>query len=133
VRRVLAALERVKNGAKLPMPPSVNPVSSPPVLKTVETVRKTSAPLTIPIYESIEEVPGEELQRIVSEKLRSYGATAPDDLIKETARHLGFQRTSKRIQARVEETLEDLIRRGEIVRTTDGRFQGVPKNRAARA
>ena len=57
--------------------------------------------------------------------LHDFGATEDSGLIQSVARQLGFKRTGNRIQARIEECLEVLIRAGQVCRTADQRLQAV--------
>jgi very-short-patch-repair endonuclease len=82
-------------------------------------------------YESIDEVPESVLQEIACRALHAFGATKEGELIQSVARQLGFKRTGKRIQARIAECLEELIRAGQICRTADQRLQAMPTSRAA--
>src|SRR5262249_39721232 len=59
------------------------------------------------------------------------GATEAGELAQAVARQLGFKRTGKRIQARVEACIEGLVRTGVIGRAADQRLQLAPAARAA--
>jgi hypothetical protein len=77
----------------------------------------------VPSYESIEDVPESVLRDAVCRLLRAFGATEGGELARSAARHLGFKRTGRRIQERVERCVEGLIVAGTICRAADKRLQ----------
>jgi hypothetical protein len=82
-------------------------------------------------YSSIDEVPDSALRDVLLRSLRTYGATEVSELIQTAARQLGFKRTGKHIQARIEKFIERLDREGQICHTADRRFQLAQTGRAA--
>jgi hypothetical protein len=70
-------------------------------------------------YSDIMDVPEKVIVEKVLLLLRRYGKTAPDDLIKEVARELGFNRTAHRIKTRLSGAIESLIL-GKVVYSSDG-------------
>jgi very-short-patch-repair endonuclease len=138
VRRVLSALEEARRDAAAPPPaPAVPPADrraeGPPAEKPpvpAATAGKTPQPAT-QSYGSIDEVPETTLFEVVCRTLHTYGATGESELIQAVARQLGFKRTGSRIQARIEGSLERLIRAGQVCRTADQRLQATPASRAA--
>src|SRR5262249_13460513 len=112
VRRVRAALEQA--GRQATPPPRPLP---PPPQPQGASVPARPAALTAPAppsYQSIDEVPEFVLRELVCLSLRNFGATEAGDLIQAVARQLGFRRTGKRIEARIEQSLEGLIDAGQI-------------------
>jgi very-short-patch-repair endonuclease len=125
VRRVLEALEKAQKLESRPPPiasPATVPVAKNPTPSTFTPVMATSE-RSLLNFDSIHDVPdatlGEELLRV----LRTYGATNLDDLFHALARQLGFQRTGKRIQARLQQLVDRLIQTGQVGHTGDGRLQ----------
>jgi very-short-patch-repair endonuclease len=132
IRRVQAALETARHeraeAPPLPAaPPALRPVEPQGEQESAETA---AAPAAV-TYKSIEDVPGGVLREMVCRSLQTFGATEAGELIQAVARQLGFKRTGNRIQTRIEECLEGLIRTGEICRTSDQRLQVAPASRAA--
>jgi very-short-patch-repair endonuclease len=134
VRRVEAALEKARQeGVREARSPDASPIAQkaePPPDKA-PTSSVTAAGPDAPSFESIEDVPEPELRKVVAWLLHTFGATEKDELIQATARRLGFKRTGNRIQSRIEETLEGLLREGLIGRTADQRLQSRPASRTA--
>jgi hypothetical protein len=131
VQRVQAALAEAQQDGPgpAPVPPSVEPTGEPAAAKPPK-LNPVPPPARSLNYESIEDVPEQVLQDVVLGVLRTFGATQTDDLIQAASHHLGFKRTGKRIQARMEEALEELARAGRISRTADQRFQAAQAPRA---
>jgi hypothetical protein len=94
---------------------------------------RAALPLVPLSFQSIDDVPESLLCEVVCERLRTIGATQEGELIQDVARQLGFKRTGNRIQARIEGSLESLIRAGKIARAADQRLQAAPAARAAGA
>src|SRR5262249_37458448 len=114
VRRVLAAVERAQREGTVPARPPTAPPAPAPTLVAPPPARPQPEPLR---YRSIDEVPEVTLREAILGVLRSYGATATEDLVRTVARRLSFQRTGKRIQERVEEVIEALVRKGQVCYT----------------
>jgi very-short-patch-repair endonuclease len=133
VRRVLAALEAARrDGGPPPRAASSSPAArseSPPAAPD-RGAASTDDPVE-PSYDSIDEVPENILREAVLQLLKDFGATEASELIQAVARRLGFKRTGKRIQARIEERLEQLIKAGRVCRTSDQRLQAAPTAQAA--
>jgi very-short-patch-repair endonuclease len=130
VRRVQAALEKAQRQA-VPAPPT--PATRPEVGPTQSLSEKAALPLVPLSFQSIDDVPESLLCDVVCERLRTIGATQEGELIQDVTRQLGFKRTGNRIQARIEGSLESLIRAGKIARAADQRLQAAPAARAAGA
>jgi very-short-patch-repair endonuclease len=96
----------------------------PEVPQSTVAVPVVEAP-TSANYGSIDDVPELVLRESICRLLRDFGATEVEELIKTLARHLGFGRTGKRIQARMEVALEELIQVGQVCRIPDGRVRSV--------
>jgi very-short-patch-repair endonuclease len=88
-----------------------------PLLKVRNSVDET---MRIYSYNSIEDVPDRVIGELLRELLTRYGQTTRDELIKSTARQLGFQRTGRKIQQRLEGSLEIMVGRGEVKWGEDG-------------
>jgi hypothetical protein len=136
LRRLMTALEQAQREGLSPRREATTVPSlmqSQEALPTDELSPPTS-PLPLPArlgYESIEEVPDSDLHEAILEALRTYGATAAEDLFQAVARQLGFRRTGRRIQERIEEAIEKLARAGKICYAADQRLQLVGNARAA--
>jgi very-short-patch-repair endonuclease len=123
VKRVKAALEIAQREGDAPRhPPEKRRPPAPPSGKTLVVEEAPNASK----YRTIDDVPDDVLRETVCNSLRSLGATEPGEFITFMARQFGFARTGSRIQARIEEMLETLIREGEVCRTADGRVQRAP-------
>jgi very-short-patch-repair endonuclease len=137
VRRVLSALEKAQRDQAAQPPAAASPRAPVPAADCPATVPETAAPAAaVPLataahYASMEDVPESVLREVVSRTLQSFGATAEGELIQSVARQLGFKRTGNRIQARVKECLEGLIRAGQVGRMADQRLQATGGSRAA--
>ncbi len=130
IKRVQAALERAqRKRASIPCTPIPPPASQSneglPVKKGVALKAEVTSATSS--YDSIDEVPDSVLRDAIGSSLHTFGATIAEELIQAVARQLGFKRTGKRIQARIEECLEELIRTGQICRTSDQRLKQVPQ------
>jgi very-short-patch-repair endonuclease len=134
VRRVQAAMEKAQQDRdfipttvalpRAPQPPQDSPVKS-------AVAAPANVTLAVRNYDSIDEVPDSVLRRALCNSLQAFGATRADDLIQAVTRQLGFGRTGKRIQARIEQCIEALIHAGEICRATDERLQLARPSQAA--
>jgi len=71
-------------------------------------------------YSSIEDVPNNILREVISGLLRRVGQTSREQLVKSVARELGFQRTGKKIQERVESTIDKMAARGDLTNNDEG-------------
>ena len=70
-------------------------------------------------FSSIDEVSVDVLTRVIFGVLRRYGQTTDEELIRASARELGFQRAGKRIAARIRKRIAELIV-ARKVRRADG-------------
>lgn len=127
VRRVKAALEKAK---QMPLSPPRATTPAQAITPKEENLSPADAlaapPSTLTIassYDSIDEVPDHVLQEMLLRGLRSFGATGATELTQAVSKQLGFKRTGKRIQARIEEVIEGLKRTGSICCTADQRLQ----------
>lgn len=73
-------------------------------------------------FASIDDVPTAEIARVLIETLKRCGATPKDDLIRQVARQLGFQRSGRRIQETVSIAINDCITKTRISIQEDGRL-----------
>ncbi len=65
-------------------------------------------------------MPDKVIREIILQMLRRYGQTTRAELIKSTAKQLGFQRTGRKIQQRLDAAIELMSNRGELVWGTEG-------------
>jgi hypothetical protein len=63
-------------------------------------------------------VPGRLIDVLILHALQSYGRTA-EDVLGWVRERLGFQRTGPRVRARIEASIEQLVREGKVSRTED--------------
>ncbi len=81
-------------------------------------------------FDKIEDVPESTIEKLVLSILGSYGATGEDEVKQTTCRQLGFGRMGKNINARIELTIESLIRATKVVRLDGGSLKlrgAIPK------
>jgi very-short-patch-repair endonuclease len=120
VKRVLQAFEKAMKTATRPAakaPTSPKPQQEKPVL------RIRSEDWRSPFcYSSIDEVPVGVLVEVIRDILLRCGQTTDEDLIRATARELGFQRVGKRIEARIGRKITDLIAARTVRRADDDRL-----------
>jgi very-short-patch-repair endonuclease len=138
VLRVVSALEHARREELAPVQPApATPSSVPqPELRTPAEISSLAAALAQPAalgYESIDEVPDRDLCEAILEILRTCGATGAEDLAQAVAHRLGFRRTGRRIQERIEKGIDQLARAGKIGRAADQRLQLAGNGRAARS
>jgi very-short-patch-repair endonuclease len=136
VLRVLSALEQAQRQQPAPAtPPATPPAGRPAEDRSVTAdptkVGAAAPPQTTPDYGSIDDVPGPVLRDLLYRTLQTFGATEDAGLIQSVTRQLGFKRSGKRIQARIAECLEVLIRAGQVRRTADHRLLATSGSRAA--
>jgi very-short-patch-repair endonuclease len=137
VHRVLTALKKVQQGEPLPSRIPAAPQAAPTAENDRVQATAPTAPALVPTpaaageYQSIDDVPEADLREVMCRVLQTFGATGENELIQTVARHLGFKRTGKRIQTRIEESLQELIQVGKVCRTADQRLQASPASRAA--
>jgi very-short-patch-repair endonuclease len=138
VRRVLSALEEARREAPAPPPPPPAPRTPPraedqPTEKATLPTVTPGAPAQPPaqVYGSIDEVPEPVIREVLCRTLHTFGATGESELIQTVTRQLGFKRTGSRIQARIEASLEGLIRAGQVCRAADQRLQATGGPKAA--
>jgi very-short-patch-repair endonuclease len=130
VGRVLAALEKAQQQPAEPSTPAP-PSAARPVIAPTSAPGPGAAAVGGPNYASIDDVPEPVLRDIVCRLLHTFGATAAGEVAQSAARDLGFKRTGRRIQDRVENCVEGLIRAGSVCRTADQRLQLTQTTRAA--
>ena len=73
-------------------------------------------------FNSIEDVPNGEIVRVLLRLGVTFGVTPREDLIKSTAHELGFERTGKRISARIEPAIQSLVQQGRLRDAGDERL-----------
>jgi hypothetical protein len=71
-------------------------------------------------FDKIDDVPESTIEKLVLSILGSYGATGEEEVKQTTCRQLGFGRMGKNISARIELTIESLIRGKKLVRIDGG-------------
>ena len=117
VARILAAYEIAVLRAPLDVQPLTPAEDEDPDLKpTVVDVGRKKASMK---YEAIADVPNDQIRKTAESILEQAGATELDDLIKLTARELGFQRLGPRIRSRLEEQLAREIQSGNLQKIGD--------------
>jgi hypothetical protein len=67
-------------------------------------------------FDKIDGVPDDVIEDLVLTVLSSYGATEEDELKQVVSRQLGFMRTGKNINTRIEKAIESLIRARKLLR-----------------
>jgi very-short-patch-repair endonuclease len=111
INRVMAAYEEALSLADSPPIDTAKtdtdkgsdaPPEEPVILKIAADTSRRAA------YANIDAVPEDAIQNAILQILRQCGRTTRDDLIKAVARQLGFQRTGRKIQNRVDHTIEQL-------------------------
>jgi very-short-patch-repair endonuclease len=140
VRRVQAALEKAQR-EEAPPPKSPDPLQrvTAPQDPGGQAAPGSVAAATVTVtpdaasYDSIDDVPEHVLREVICQALRAFGATEADELAQAVARQLGFKRTGKRIQARVEAGIDRLVQAGVICRAADQRLQVASATRASSA
>ena len=75
-----------------------------------------------PRFTDIEDVPDGEIARVLLRLAVTFGVTPREDLIKSTAHELGFERTGKRISARIESVIQSLVQQGRLRDAGDERL-----------
>jgi hypothetical protein len=116
VQRVLAAVERARTQAPAPRrmpPPAQEP--APPTAPRPQPAR----PQPKQRYRSIADVPESEIRRAVTEVLVQAGGTDPKDLTRSVAYRLGFERTGKNIEQRINGVIEGMVRAGALAASPD--------------
>jgi hypothetical protein len=116
IDRIMAAYEMAISAS-----PSSSPISMIPdevdaflIPKVVQIDRPTSLK-----FSSITDVSTEQVKRTIESVLIQAGATEFDDLVKLTARELGFQRVGPKIRSRLEEQLKKELRNGTFQQIGD--------------
>lgn len=120
VRRVLEALEKSRRDGPARR-------QMPQVLQN-RPIQAVATPVTGPStaalnFDSIDDVSESTLRDIVCNTLREFGATEPVELTQTVCRRLGFKRTGRLIQTRIEECVEKLVQAGTVVAMADERLQ----------
>ena len=100
--------------------PGVSPPSpeAAPILR-IRDFRDTKP---APRFANIEEVPDGEIARVLLRLAVTFGVTPREDLIKSAAHELGFERTGKRISARIESVIQSLVQQGRLRDAGDERI-----------
>ena len=108
------------------------PVTSPVTVPDVLTMSPDAAP-TLRIrdfrddkptarFADIEDISESEIARVLLRLSVTFGVTPKEDLIKSTAREFGFERTGKRISARIESVIQNLVRQDRLRDAGDDRI-----------
>ena len=116
VERILKAYEQASVVTECPLPKAdvsedVDQDLQPQFVQQSARVAKT--------FNSIDEVSSSQIKTILSDIVRGAGATPEDDLLRLTARQLGFARTGNKIRERIEEVLHGEVRAGVLQRADD--------------
>ena len=92
--------------------PEVSPPS--PEAEPILRIRDFRDAKPAPRFADIEDVPDGEIARVLLRLAVTFGVTPREDLITSTARELGFERTGKRISARIESVIQNLLQQGRL-------------------
>ena len=92
--------------------PEVSPPS--PEAEPILRIRDFRDAKPAPRFADIEDVPDGEIARVLLRLAVTFGVTPREDLIKSTAHELGFERTGKRISARIESVIQNLVQQGRL-------------------
>ncbi len=117
VNRILAAYEMAM-AAPEPQIGATDATEEEEDIDLKPTVVKVGRP-TSPTYSSITDVPNDQILKTAVSVLLHAGATEFEDLIKLTARELGFQRLGPRIRRKLEDQLTRELNRGNLQRVGD--------------
>lgn len=71
-------------------------------------------------YSSIDEVPEAVIRNTVLQLLRRYGQTTREELIKSVSRQLGFLRTGRKIQQKIDSIIEQMAAQGRLSWADEG-------------
>ena len=116
VNRILAAYELA---VAAPEPQvMVNAATEDEDVDLKPTVVNVGRPMS-PTYSSITDVPNDQIRKTAESVLLHAGATEFEDLVKLTARELGFLRLGPRIRRRLEEQLTRELDKGNLQRIGD--------------
>lgn len=116
VNRILAAYEMA---VAAPEPQvMVNAATEDEDVDLKPTVVNVGRPMS-PTYSSITDVPNDQIRKTAESVLLHAGATEFEDLVKLTARELGFLRLGPRIRRRLEEQLTRELDKGNLQRIGD--------------
>ena len=100
--------------------PEVSPPS--PEAEPILRIRDFRDAKPTPRFADIEDVPDGEIARVLLRLAITFGVTPREDLIKSTAHELGFERTGKRISARIESVILSLVQQGRLRDAGDQRI-----------
>ena len=104
-------------------PTAVPEVSQPsPEVEPILRIRDFRDAKPTPRFANIEDVPDGEIARVLLRLAIKFGVTPRADLIKSAAHELGFERTGKRISARIESVIQDLVQQGRLRDAGDERL-----------
>ena len=116
VNRILAAYELAMAAPEPQI--RANDATEEEDLDLKPTVVKVGRP-TSPTYSSITDVPNDQILKTAVSVVLHAGATEFEDLIKLTARELGFLRLGPRIRRKLEESLTRELEKGSLQRIGD--------------
>ena len=121
IRSPAHQIERIANAFReallMPVtsPTPVTEVSpSSPEAEPILRIRDFRDAKPAPRFADIEDVPDGEIARVLLRLAVTFGVTPREDLIKSTARELGFERTGKRISAQIESVIQSLVQQGRL-------------------
>ena len=116
VNRILAAYEMAIAAAEPQI--FVNGTTEEEDVDLKPTVVNVGRPM-LPTFSSITDVPNDQIRKTAETVLLHAGATEFEDLIKLTARELGFRRLGPRIRQKLEDQLLRELQRGNLQRIGD--------------
>jgi hypothetical protein len=123
VERVLESVRKAQLSPPSVRNPLTAPAPLPAFISTQGPLNEAQQPKAR--YDSIDDVPEKSLRDEILRVVGHCGATQPNELIQSVARALGFRRTGKKIQSRIEETIARLEQAESLTRMADGRLQNV--------
>ena len=121
VDRVIAAMERSRQRPRTPATSQTRSAArvqhrdETPV-RIIPVVKNPEEPDARYQFDKIDDVPDSIIEDLVIAFLGSYGATEEDELKQVVRSQLGFKRTGKNINTRIEKTIESLIRARKLLR-----------------
>ena len=129
IRNPTHQIERIANAFReallLPVtsPTAVPEVSQPsPEVEPILRIRDFRDAKPTPRFANIEDVPDGEIARVLLRLAITFGVMPRADLIKSAAHELGFERTGKRISARIESVVQSLVQQGRLRDAGDERL-----------
>jgi len=124
ITKVLDAYEKARSRApsEAPAPPPPQLSRRTPVVSGNGNGNAGSAVSQDFSFSDINEAPNDVVEKLLLELLDQNGATPLDELVRATARRLGFNRTGNKISHRLEQRIANLRRKAVINTDAEGRL-----------